>query len=49
MGGSRGQRATDVIIVGNYASACGYGGDCTYSIRDSSARMLFAVWFATFS
>ena len=41
MGASREQRATDVIIGGKQASACGYGGDCTYSIRDSSARMLF--------
>ena len=49
MGGSRGQRATDVIIVGKYASACGYCGDYTYSVRNSSARMSFAVWFATFS
>ena len=37
-----GDRATDVIIVGKHASACGYGGDCTYSIRESSARTLFA-------
>ena len=44
MGGSRGQRATDVIIVGKYASAYGYGGDCNYSIRDSRARP-----YATFS
>ena len=49
MGDSRGQRATDVIVVGKHASACGYGGDCTCSIRDSSARMLFAVRFAAFS
>ena len=39
-------RATDVIIVGKHASACGYGRDCTYSIRGSSARMLFAECFA---
>ena len=34
--------ATDEIIVGKHASACIYGGDCTYSVRGSSARMLFA-------
>ena len=46
MGASRGQRATDVTIGGKHASACRYGGDCTYSIRDSSDRTLFAEWFA---
>ena len=35
-------RATDVMMVGKHASVCGYGEDCTPSLRGSGARLLLA-------
>ena len=34
--------ATGVTVVGKRASVCGYGKDCTYALRGSVARVLFA-------